>query len=212
MYQPPHFEETQPEAVRGLISGRPLGTLVTVGADGINANHIPFLYEPQTGERGALIGHVARNNVVWRDHNPDVDSLIIFQGPSAYISPNWYQSKQETHEVVPTYNYAVVHVYGKLIIHDDPKWVRGIVGKLTKAMEAAQPKPWRMAEAPAAFIASQIENIVGIEIAIVRVFGKWKVSQNRPLADRQGAIQGLRTRGESEEEAMAQLIEDIVPK
>jgi transcriptional regulator len=206
LYRQPHFDETDSGAIRSLVAGHPLGMLITVGSDGISANHIPFLLDEQRGERGSLIGHVARNNALWRNHDPALEPLVVFQGPSAYISPNWYPTKQETHQVVPTYNYAVLHVYGQLIVHDDQKWLRGVVGKLTKAMEARQPEPWRMGQAPAAFIESQLDNIVGIELAISRVLGKWKMSQNRPVADREGAAAGLRASGDPAEAAVSKLI------
>ena len=211
MYLPPHFEETRPELIRDLIAAHPFGTLVTFGSDGINANHIPFLLENRTGDDDALIGHVARNNDVWHNRDADIEALVIFQGPSAYISPNWYPAKAETHEAVPTYNYAVAHVYGDLVVHDDRRWVRGAVGKLTKAMEASQPRPWRMAEAPAAYLDCQLQNIVGIEIPIARAHGKWKVSQNRAIDDRLGAVEGLRACDEAEAEAVAQLILSRLP-
>ena len=144
MYLPAHFEETRTEVLHTLIAEYPLGALVTLGSDGLTANHIPFLVDSSAGEHGRLIGHVARNNALWHDHDANLQALVIFQGPSAYISPNWYATKLATHEVVPTYNYAVVHAHGPLIIHDDPKWLRGVVGKLTKAMESSQAVPWKM--------------------------------------------------------------------
>jgi transcriptional regulator len=208
MYLPTHFEMTDPAAIRSLIVEHPLGTLVTLGNDGISANHIPFLFE-ERGDFGTLVAHVARSNPLWMDHAPDFDSLTIFQGPTAYISPNWYQTKQENHEVVPTYNYAVVHVYGELIVHDDAKWVRGAIGKLTKAMEASQEKPWKMADAPRDYLATMVANIVGIEIPISRISAKWKASQNRSSADRDGAIAGLRGIGDPEGVAMAAVMESF---
>jgi transcriptional regulator len=220
VYLPTHFEETKTESLRALIAEHPLGTLVTLGSEGLDANHIPFLLDERTGVNGALIGHVARNNAVWHDRDDGVEALAIFQGPSAYISPSWYATKRQTHEVVPTYNYAVVHVYGKMIVHEDAKWLRGIVGRLTKRFEARLPPvggggaerrrgqaaPWKMADAPAAYIDDQLSNIVGIEIPINRIVGKWKVSQNRPEADREGAVEGLRARGDREDAEMADLI------
>jgi transcriptional regulator len=206
LYLPPHFEETDPAAIAGLIAQRPLGTLITLGADGLSANHTPFLLDERSGDRGTLIGHVARNNAVWHDFDREVEALVVFQGPSAYISPNWYATKQETHEVVPTYNYAVVHAYGNIIIHEDEKWLRGIVGKLTKAMEASQPVPWKMADAPPDYLKMMLGNIVGIEIPITRLIGKWKTSQNRVDADRLGAAQALNALGDDESMAMAELI------
>jgi transcriptional regulator len=206
VYLPSHFEETRAEVLRALIAEHPLGTLVTVGSGGISANHIPFLLDERSGERGTLIGHVARKNAVWHDRDDGIEALVIFQGPTAYISPNWYATKQETHEVVPTYNYAVVHVYGDVIVHEDAKWLRGVVGRLTKKFEASQPVPWKMADAPPPYIDTQLANIVGIEIPINRIVGKWKVSQNRPVADRLGAVEGLRASGDPEDAEMANLI------
>jgi transcriptional regulator len=210
MYLPAHFEETRPELMQQLIAAHPLGTLITFGAGGLNANHIPFLLDSRVGELGTLIGHVARTNDVWQNHDPAVEALVVFQGEAAYISPNWYATKQQTHEVVPTYNYAVVHVYGPLVIHDDPKWLRGVVGRLTKRFEASQPAPWSMGEAPPAFIADMLTKIVGIEIPVRRMVGKWKASQNRPLGDRVGAIAGLRATGVPEANQMAGLMQALL--
>ena len=206
VYLPPHFEQTNPAAIRDLIAERPLGTLITYGSDGLSANHTPFLLDERSGDRGTLIGHVARNNAVWHDFDASMEALVIFQGASAYISPNWYPTKQETHQVVPTYNYAVVHAYGPLILHEDEKWLRGIVGKLTKAMEASQPVPWKMVDAPADYLTMMLGNIVGIEIPITRLIGKWKTSQNRIEADRIGAADALQARGDEESTSMAELI------
>jgi transcriptional regulator len=206
VYLPAHFEETRADVLRALIAEHALGVLVTLGSEGLSANHIPFLLDDRTGEHGTLIGHVARSNPVWHDRDDNVEALVIFQGPTAYISPNWYETKRETHEVVPTYNYAVVHVYGNVIVHHDAKWLRGVVGRLTKRFESEQPKPWKMADAPAPYLDRQLSNIVGVEIPISRIVGKWKVSQNRPVADRIGATQGLRASGDAEDAAMADLI------
>ena len=206
MYLPDHLAEHDPATLHGFISEHPLGLLVTLDVDGLSANHVPFLLAPDTGAQGALLTHVARGNHVWQDFSPDHEALVVFQGPSAYISPNWYPTKADTHRVVPTYNYAVVHVSGRIIVHDDVKWLRGVVGKLTKSMEAVQAAPWKMADAPADFLAGQFENIVGIEIPISRIAGKWKLSQNRVLADSNGAVEGLRARAIADDDAMADLI------
>lgn len=206
MYVPAHFEETNIEVMQRLIAEHPLGTLVQLGPSGLVANHIPFLVDNRNGGYGTLVGHVARRNAAW--HLPDdaIDALVVFQGPSAYVSPNWYVTKQETHQVVPTYNYAVVHAHGPVIIHEDPKWLRGIVGKLTKQFESRQAVPWKMADAPKEFITGQLEQIVGIEIPVSRMVGKWKTSQNRVPADRRGAVEGLRASGAPEDAAMAELV------
>jgi transcriptional regulator len=189
-----------------LIGQHPLGALVTLGTSGLTANHIPFLIDTRADGRRALIGHVARNNAVWHNPGDGADVLVIFQGASAYISPNWYPTKQETHRVVPTFNYVVVHAHGSLFVHDDPKWLRGVVGKLTKRFEASQPESWKMADAPAEFITDQLANIVGIEIPIERLTGKWKVSQNRVPADRAGVVAALSEASEQSDRAVALLV------
>ena len=206
MYLPEHFAEHDPNELHRLIADHPLGTLVTLGSAGLSANHLPFLLATGTGQHGSLLGHVARANRVWQDFSAEHEVLVIFQGPSAYISPNWYPTKAETQRQVPTYNYAVVHAYGRLTIHDDEKWLRGFVGRLTKVMEAPQPQPWKMGDAPRDFLQDMIGNIVGIEIEIARLVGKWKVNQNRLPVDRDGAAEGLRATGEPEAAAMADLI------
>ena len=206
MYLPEHFAEHDPAELRRLIAEHPLGTLVTLGPDGLTANHIPFLHADGAGEHGTLLGHVARGNHVWQDGSADHDALVIFGGPSAYISPNWYPTKQEAHRAVPTYNYAVVHPHGRLIVHDDEKWLRGFLGRLTKRMEAAQPRPWKMGDAPQDYLRQMLGGIVGIEIALTRLVGKWKVSQNRLPLDRAGAADGLRATDTPAARAMADLI------
>lgn len=215
MYQPPHFVETRPEFLHGLIAAYPLGALVTLGPDGLTADHIPFLLDPSGGEHGTLIAHVARANPAWQvleaQGSSSQECLVIFQGPTSYISPNWYPTKQATHEVVPTYNYAVVHVHGTPVIHHDPKRLRAIVGRLTRTMESRQPTPWKMADAPPAFVEGQLEKIVGVEIPIARMAGKWKASQNRPAADRAGATEGLRLGGNPAAAVMADLINAMDP-
>lgn len=204
MYLPSHFAEHDRDVIVRLIAERPLATVVTLDEEGLHADHIPLLLEAADGGFGKLIGHVARNSHLWQRSG---QALAIFQGASAYISPSWYQTKRESHEVVPTYNYAVVHCHGNLEVHDDPKWVRRVVGKLTQRMESELARPWRMGEAPAPFLERQIANIVGISMDVERVEAKWKTSQNRVGADRQGAISGLRARGGDDGEAMARLIE-----
>jgi transcriptional regulator len=209
VYMPQHFEETDTATLHRLIAAFPLGTLVTLGGEGLVANHIPFVLDARTGAYGRLLGHVARNNAVWSDHDPDIESLVVFQSVDAYITPNWYATKRETHEVVPTWNYAVVHAYGRIIVHDDGKWVRGQAGMLTKQQEASQPTPWKMADAPPPYTAANVEQIVGIEIPIARLAGKFKASQNRREIDRAGAIAGLRETDEPGKVAMAELMDAI---
>lgn len=207
VYLPDHFAETDCAKLKGLIDAQPLATLVTIGPDGIAANHIPLLFDGSRGEFGTLIGHVARNNDLWRAGYHEGESLAIFGQAEAYVSPTWYATKIETHEVVPTWNYAVVHAYGPLVVHDDERWVRGVVGRLTKATESSRPLPWKMGDAPQDYLKGMLANIVGIEIPIARIVGKWKVSQNRTAADRDGAAAGLRSTGDAGDASMADLIE-----
>jgi transcriptional regulator len=209
VYLSPHFAEADLDAMHQLIREHPLGTLITLGAEGLTANHIPFILDTRAGGNGRLLGHVARNNAVWHDHDPDLDALVVFQSTEAYISPGWYATKRETGEVVPTWNYAVVHISGRLVVHDDPKWVRGQAGMLTKQQEASQPAPWKMADAPPAYTATQLASIVGIEIPITRLVGKTKASQNRRESDRAGAIAGLRETGDPGDAAMADLMDAL---
>ncbi len=206
VYLPPHFEQSDVDTFTTLVREHPLGTLITLDSTGINANHIPFIFDPRHSEHGRLLGHVARNNSVWHDHSEEVESLVIFQSANAYISPNWYPTKQATHEVVPTWNYAVFHVYGTLLVHDDIKWVRGQAGMLTKQQESSQLVPWKMADAPPAYTEMMLGNIVGIEIPISRIIGKLKASQNRGELDREGAIAGLRDQSTPDGIAMAEIM------
>ncbi len=209
MYTPPHFDESRPEVLHDLIVAHPLGALVTLTSAGLDANHIPF--EFSTGavgdaSLGTLRGHVARANRVWQDFSRDHDVLVIFQGPSAYITPSWYETKKETGKVVPTYNYCTVHAHGPLVIHDDREWLRGMVTRLTQRFESTRPAPWAVADAPANFIDQQLAAIIGIEIPIAKIAGKWKVSQNRPAADRANVVRGLGARPDAESAAMADLV------
>jgi transcriptional regulator len=192
LYLPAHFKETDVRSMQRLIEDFPLGTLVTAGASGLTANHLPFELDAGAGALGTLRCHVARDNPVWSDALAGASqALAIFQGSSAYISPNWYPTKGESHRVVPTYNYTAVHAHGRIEVWDDEKWLRGLLGRLTRRFEASQPKPWKMADAPADFLSEQLKRIVGIEIIVDRIEGKTKMSQNRSEADRRGVVEGL---------------------
>ena len=208
IYLPPHFEQTDPEEVVDLIARFPLATLITTDEHGIVANHIPMQYSPNDGEFGVLHGHVARNNAVWHSTRTEVETLAISQALDSYITPTWYASKQISHEVVPTWNYAVVHMYGQIRFHDDEKWLRGVIGKLTKSMESDQATPWSMGQAPREYLKARLDEIVGVEIEVSRLIAKWKVSQNRSDADKQSAVAGLREAGGDRSEWMAAAIED----
>lgn len=207
MYLPSHFEETRVEVLHELIRRHPLGALITSGADGLNANHVPFVVDPHPAPFGTLRAHVARANPVWRDFSREVEPLVIFQGPQAYITPSWYQTKRETGKVVPTYNYIVVHAHGAMRIFEDAEWLRKFVGGLTDRFEASRARPWAMTDAPDEFIAAQLRAIVGIEIPIARLIGKWKTSQNRPAMDQKGVVAGLRESEDAVAQAMAVAVE-----
>ena len=200
MYIPAHFA-IDDDAVQQLLARHGAADLITQTADGLVATMLPFVYEPSTGEHGALYGHVARNNDQWRLPARG-ESLAILRGPDAYISPSWYASKAEHHRVVPTWNYVTAHVYGRLVVHDDPGWVEDVVRRLTAKHEAArlaspgQPPAWSVDDAPRKFIEGQLRAIVGLELQITRIEAKAKLSQNRPATDIEGIVAGLAGRGE----------------
>lgn len=208
MYQPPHHREDRLEVQHELIRLHPLGTLVTMTKSGLVANALPFILDAARGTYGTLQAHLARANTQWRDFEPAVDALVIFQGPQRYITPSWYAVKQETGKVVPTWNYAVVQASGPMRVIEDRDWLATQIAALTNKLENGRTGPWAVTDAPPAFVEAQISGIVGIEIPIARIEGKWKVSQNRPEADRQGVIDGLRAAGEDESLAMAELVRE----
>ena len=208
MYVPPHFEVSNPEVLHDLIVHHPLGVLITQGESGLNANHILFELEASASTHGILRAHVARNNPVWQLSTNGDEVLVVFQADDAYISPNWYPSKHETHQQVPTWNYRVVHAYGKITIYDDEKYVRALVGRLTKKHEANQPKPWKMSDAPRDYMEMMVKSIVGIEIEITRLIGKFKLSQNRENRDRLNAAKMLVEQGN---EILGKAMLDVVP-
>jgi transcriptional regulator len=206
MYLPKHFEETRIDVLHGLIHEHPLGALVTLTPRGLDANHIPFEVDPAPAPLGTLRGHVARANPVWRELARDVDALVIFQGPGTYVSPAWYPTKQQTAKVVPTWNYAVVHAHGALRVIEDRAWLRDFVTALTDRHEAARPDRWRVTDAPADYIEAQLGAIVGLELTITRLVGKWKMSQNRPAQDRAGVEEALRRDGGDAGRVIAELV------
>lgn len=206
MYIPQHFDEPRVEVLHALMRARPLATLVTLSADGLNANHIPLLLSDEPAPLGTLRGHVARANAIWRDVAKDVDVLAVFHGPDAYISPTWYPGKAENGKAVPTWNYAVAHAYGSLRVMDDAVWLGAHLGALSRHHEAALPEPWHLSDAPRDYIDKMMAAVVGIEVVITRLLGKWKVSQNQPAQNQAGVIQGLRARADVQSLAMAELI------
>jgi transcriptional regulator len=198
MYLPRHFEETRTEELHRVITDYPLGIFVLNGPHGLDANHLPFELDANTGEHGQLRAHVARANPLWKEAQTGAAALVIFRAAHAYISPNWYPSKHELHRQVPTWNYLAVHVHGKLTIRDDERFVRGVVARLTRVNEArtGSDRPWRMTDAPKEYIDEMLAAIVGLEIEITGIVGKWKLGQNREERDRIGAAEELRKRGE----------------
>ena len=205
MYRPPLFREDRLDVLHTAISHHPLATLVTAGANGLMANHIPFLINPAGSANGVLRAHLARANDQLVDLRAGAEALVIFQGPETYITPSWYASKAEHGKVVPTWNYVAVHAWGTPTVFDDPAWLRQQIGDLTAKQESVRAQPWAVSDAPDDFVASQIKGIVGLEIPIARIEGKWKVSQNRPQADRKSVVDGLRELG-PEAAAMAQAV------
>jgi transcriptional regulator len=205
MYMPKHFEETRADVLCGLIRVHPFATVVASKANGLVANHLPFELVD-----GVLHGHVARGNeLVQMD---GVDVLLVFHGPDGYISPNWYPSKHETGREVPSWNYAVVHVHGRLRVIEDSVWLRGLLETLTDRHEAAQPLPWKMADAPEDHIQKSLRAIVGLAVTIDRIEGKFKLSQNHPARNRVGVIAGLRQRDGEGDVELAALMTEQEPK
>lgn len=193
MYVPPHFAEVRNEEMARIIREHPLGMLVTHGPEGLDADHIPFEFDPEAG--GRLTAHVARANPLWQRCPTGSRVLVVFRGAEGYISPNWYPSKHEAHRQVPTWNYEVVHAHGVLTVRDDERFVRGMVGRLTRRHEAAQPRPWKMSDAAPEYIDELLRGIVGIEITLSSLTGKRKLSQNKEARDRLGAADALEAAG-----------------
>ena len=191
MYQPPHFREDRIEVQHGLIRAHPLGLVVTGGPGGLMGNFIPCLVDAALSPLGTLQAHLARANPQWHELAAVTECMIVFQGPQSYVTPAWYETKRETGKVVPTWNYATVHVWGRPRVIDDASWLRRQIGALTETRETPRAAPWHVEDAPAEFIASQIKGIIGLEVTITRIEGKWKVSQNRPEPDRVGVVRGL---------------------
>jgi transcriptional regulator len=209
MYTPTAFAEPDVAVLHQCVRAHPLGALVTLTPDGIEANHIPFLVSADPPPFGTLRGHVARANPVWRDSVRDARCLVIFQGPNSYVSPTWYPTKEETGKVVPTWNYVVVHARGRMRVIEDPAWIATHVAALTEAHEEGRTPRWHTTDAPADFIAAMTRAIVGIEIQIEELAGKWKVSQNRPAADRAGVIEGLEREGTASGDAISMTMRSV---
>ena len=208
MYLPKAFEETRTEVLHDLIRERSFGALVVPTDGGLSVEHLPFLVDGAANPLGVLRGHVARANPVWRAKLQDTDAVAIFQGPQRYITPSWYATKQETGKVVPTWNYVVVHAYGSLRFIEDREWLRDHVTHLSDRHEAGRETPWKVTDAPEEFVSNLLGSIVGVEMTIVRLAGKWKLGQNRPERDRHGMIDGLLQENDESAAALANLMKD----
>ncbi|HLW91216.1 MAG TPA: FMN-binding negative transcriptional regulator [Roseiarcus sp.] len=206
MYEPPLHRKESLEAQQALIRSQPLGLLISAGPAGLEANSIPFLLDAGASKLGTLRAHMARANNQWRSLKEAGEALVVFQGPDRYISPSWYAAKRETGKVVPTWNYVMVQARGRPRVIEDAEWLRAQIEELTRTHEGLRPAPWAVSDAPADFIAMQIKSIVGVEIEIARLSGKWKASQNRPAADRAGVIEGLIAEGEPMALDMAEIV------
>jgi transcriptional regulator len=203
MYLPKHFEENDASKLHAYITAHPLGLLITTGASGVLANPVPFMMQADRGPQGTLIAHVARANPMWKELPKGSEALVVFQGAQAYVSPNWYPSKKEHGKVVPTWNYTCVQARGVLQVHDDRDGVHRIVTALTARHEASQAKPWGLGDAPPDYIEQMLAQIIAIELPIASLVGKFKFSQNRAKADRDGVQAGLAELGH--EHAAAEL-------
>ena len=212
MYLPAHFAETRPEVLGGFISAQPFGLLITPGADGRpEADGVPFVLDADpAGGPGVLRTHVARANPVWQ--RAGAESLVVFQGAHGYVSPAWYPSKAEHGKVVPTWNYVTVHARGRLVAIEDPAWLHAFVSRLTDRHEGSREAPWAVSDAPAAFVSTMVGAIVGIEIVLTSLTGKWKVSQNRAASDRAGVVSGLRAEGGAAGAALAEVVGHHAPR
>ena len=207
MYQPPHFREEDLSVQHALIRAHPLGLLITSGNAGPNANLLPFHLDASLSEKGTLQVHMAKANNQWREIEAGAPVLAVFQGADSYVTPSWYATKQETGKVVPTWNYAIVQVRGTARVIEDREWLRQHVSELTVSNEAPRAMPWAVDDAPETYIEAQLKGIVGIEIEIAAIEGKWKVSQNRPESDRTGVADGLAAeRDTAGAHAMAELV------
>ena len=203
MYLPKHFAETRVEVLHQAIERAGLATLVSMGSGGLDASHVPLLLERTPGPLGRLLGHVARANAQWQTTPPDVDALVIFLGTDAYVTPSWYATKRETGKVVPTWNFVAIHAHGHVRFFQERERLLDVVTRLTDRHERRRASPWKVTDAPADYIDAMLEGIVGVEFTITRLEGKWKASQNRSDADRQGASEGLEREGQ---EKMARLV------
>jgi transcriptional regulator len=207
MYTPEQFLETRPGVLCELMRRHPLAAMVTMTPNGLSADHVPLVFDPSAGVHGVLRGHVARANPAWRVVAEGSPVLAIFQGPDHYVTPSWYPAKAAHGKVVPTWNYAVVHAQGTIVWHEDPAWLRRFLETLTDSQEAYRAEPWRVTDAPASYIERMLTSIVGFEIAVSSLTGKWKLGQNRAAEDRAGIAAGLAVEGTGDARRMIDLLE-----
>ena len=208
MYLPKQFEETRTDVLHSLMRERSFAALVVMTNEGLSVDHIPFLVDETSGALGVLRGHVSRANPILGATLADADAVAIFSGPDHYITPSWYATKKETGKVVPTWNYVVVHAHGRLRFIDDAQWVRGHVNQLTHRHEAAREAHWKVSDAPEDYVAKLINGIVGVEMTIRRLAGKWKLGQNRPDSDQRGVLDGLLQEKAPSADALAALVRE----
>jgi transcriptional regulator len=207
VYIPKANEETRLPVLHDFIRANPLATLVTMGNSGMIASHIPLVLDDDNSQFGLLKGHISRANTQWKDIETAIDALAIFAGDHHYITPNWYPSKHQDAKQVPTWNYVVTHCYGPLKLIEDPQWLLAHLETLTSIHEASNPVPWKVTDAPPEFIRALLNGIIGLELPIRKIEGKWKVSQNRNAQDRQGVIEGLTQLDTPESLAMKDLVQ-----
>ena len=206
MYIPKANEETRLPVLHDFLRAHPFATLVTMGNAGMIATHLPLVLEDDGSEFGLLKGHISRANTQWKDINTSIDALAIFAGDHHYITPNWYPSKHQDGKQVPTWNYVVTHCYGPLKFIEDPQWLLAHLETLTTIHEASSPIPWKIADAPPEFIKALLNGIIGLELPVRKIEGKWKLSQNRSQQDRQGVVEGLTQLDTPESLAMSDLV------
>jgi len=208
MYQPPIFREERIEVMHELMISHPLATLVTLQQGKLSADHLPMMLLKDIEPLGVLRGHIAKANPIWRQSQGEYEALAVFQGPQAYVTPSWYPSKFDHGRVVPTWNYAIVQARGTLSFHPEPTWLLDHIVGLTKQHESQRAAPWKVSDAPAEYIDRQLKGIVGFELRLSSLDGKWKTSQNKDDRDRAGVIKGLQQEGTRDAEAIADLVKD----
>jgi transcriptional regulator len=212
MYTPKDFLVDDLPTLHADMQRNSFAALVTLTSSGLVATHLPILLDPDRGTFGTILGHVSRANLQWQHTDPATEALLIFNGPDTYVTPNWYPAKQETHRVVPTWNYAAIHAYGRITFFDDPTRLRQIVTRLTDLHESTFPTPWKVTDAPANYIDGQLKAIVGFELPISRIEGKRKFNQNRSAADQAGVVQGLRSLNDPTKSHVADFMQSLTEK